>query len=357
MKKKTSRSKKRVTKLIKRMGLFIVLLVLIAILIGGRFYRYINAPNVNLANVESPYLYIPDSTTFSELKQKLNNMKVLKDSESFEWVAKRKEYTSQIKSGRYKLVDKMSNNQLVNLLRSGRQEPVKFTFNNIRSLHKLASVTGNKLMADSVELIELFDDEEYITELGFTKATLPGLFLPNTYELYWDTDADEFMMRMKKEYDRFWNEENIKKAEELGLTPDEVSALASIVDEETQKADEKPVVAGLYLNRLRIGMRLQADPTLKYALGDFTIKRLLDDDKLTDSPYNTYKYGGLPPGPIRIPSISGLKAVLNSKSHKYLYMCAKEDFSGYHNFAKTLAQHNVNARKYQKELNKRGIRR
>ncbi len=339
------------------MGLFTFILLLLAVLIGGRFYRYINAPNVDLTNVESPYILIPNGTNFFQLKAILIESGAIKDMSSFEWVAQKKDYPEKIISGRYKLVDRMSNNRLVNLLRSGRQEPLNLTFNNIRKLEQLASVVSMKLMLDSAALMDLLNNTDYISELGFNSSTLPSMFIPNTYQIYWNTDAKSFIERMKREYDSFWTDEKIKKAEAKGLSPTQVSVLASIVDEETQKADEKPKVAGLYLNRLNIGMRLQADPTLKYALGDFTIKRLLNDDKNIESPYNTYKYAGLPPGPIRIPSITGLNAVLNAEPHSYLYMCAKEDFSGYHNFAKTLAQHNLNAARYRIELNKRGIRR
>ena len=357
MKNKVKKTKRKMTRTIRRMGLFMVILVFIAILIGGRFYRYVNAANVDLNQAKTAYLHIPNGTSFAELKSILEEQGIIKDMESFVWVAQKKEYTNKIKGGRYKLVDQMSNNQLINLLRSGKQEPVKITFNNIRKVEQLASVISKKLMLDSLELLQLFNNDGYIDSIGFDKKTLPCLFLPNTYEMYWNTDAKGFVKRMKKEYNKFWTQERVEKAEERGLNLVEVSVLASIVDEETQKKDEKPIVAGLYLNRLDIGMRLQADPTLKYALGDFTIKRLLDDDKLINSPYNTYKYSGLPPGPIRIPSITGIKSVLNADDHKYLYMCAKEDFSGYHNFAKTLGQHNINAAKYRRELNKRGIRR
>ncbi|GAF05649.1 hypothetical protein JCM21142_104394 [Saccharicrinis fermentans DSM 9555 = JCM 21142] len=345
------------TRRIKRMGLFFIVLVLIAVLFGGRFYRYINAANVDLSHVETPYIYIPNGASFSELKAILEGSGVIKDMVSFEWVAQKKEYPNRIKGGRYKLEDGMSNNRLVNMLRSGKQEPVNVTFNNIRELERLAEIVGGKLMVDSAELMSLFVNDEYIGTLGFDRYTLPALFLPNTYQLYWNTDARGFVKRMKREYDSFWTSEKQSKAREKGLTMIEVAILASIVDEETQMVDEKPMVAGLYLNRLKRGMRLQADPTLKYALGDFSIKRLLNADKEVDSPYNTYKYAGLPPGPVRIPSVAGLNAVLNAKSHKYLYMCAKEDFSGYHNFAKTLSQHNANAARYRRELNRRGIRR
>lgn len=345
------------TRRFKRMGLFTIILLLLAVLIGGRFYRYINAPNVDLSRVESPYIHIPNGTNFYQLKAILQQSGAVKDMESFDWVAQKKNYPEKIIGGRYKLVDRMSNNRLVNLLRSGKQEPVNLTFNNIRKIEQLASVVSMKLMLDSASLMDLLNDTDYISELGFTPSTLPCLFLPNTYQIYWNTDSKSFVERMKREHDHFWTDEKIAKAGAKGLTPMQVSILASIVDEETQKTDEKPMVAGLYLNRLNIGMRLQADPTLKYALGDFTIKRLLNEDKTVESPYNTYKYAGLPPGPIRIPSITGLNAVLNAEPHNYLYMCAKEDFSGYHNFAKTLGQHNLNAARYRIELNKRGIRR
>lgn len=357
MKNKVKKTKRKMTRIIKRMGLFLVVIAIVAVLFGGRFYRYINAANVDLSKSKTAYIHIPNNIGFSELKIILEKSGVIKDMVSFEWVAQKKEYTNKIKGGRYRLEDGMSNNKLVNLLRSGKQEPISLTFNNIRKLEQLASVVSKKLMLDSVELVALFNDDIYVSELGFNKKTLPSLFLPNTYQVYWNTDSKSFVSRMKREYKKFWTDEKIKKAKGKGLTPIQVSVLASIVDEETQMADEKPVVAGLYLNRFKRGMRLQADPTLKYALGNFAIKRLLNEDKAVESPYNTYKYAGLPPGPIRIPSIVGVNAVLNSSSHKYLYMCAKEDFSGYHNFAKTLSQHNRNAAKYRRELNKRGIRR
>jgi len=357
MKNKVKKTKRKVTRRIKRRGLFLTVLLLIAVLLGGRFYRYINAANIDLSNTETSYIYIPNNIGFSELKILLEEAGVVKDMVSFEWVAQKKEYVDRIKGGRYQLRDGMSNNQLVNLLRSGRQEPINVTFNNIRKIEQLASVVSKKLMLDSATLVNVLNSKVYVSELGFDERTLPSLFLPNTYHFYWNTDSKGFVKRMKREYDKFWSAQKIEKAKSKGLTPIEVSVLASIVDEETQKVDEKPMVAGLYLNRLKRGMRLQADPTLKYALGDFTVKRILNEDKEIESPYNTYKYAGLPPGPIRIPSVTGINAVLNARTHKYIYMCAKEDFSGYHNFARTLAQHNANASRYRRELNRRGIRR
>ncbi len=339
------------------MWLFIVIIILSAVLLGGRFYRYIYGSNVDLIKLESPYLFIPDETSFSELKKIIEESGVVKDIESFVWVAQKKGFGDNIKGGRYRLKQGMNNNQLINLLRSGRQEALNITFNNIRKPGQLASVVSSKLMVDSAELMSIFTNDSIINALGFKRETFMAMFIPNTYQMYWNTDANGFVLRMKKEYDRFWTADRKNKAKTLGLNPIEVSILASIVDEETIMSDEKPIVAGLYLNRLNKNIRLQADPTVKYAIGDFTIQRILSKDLEIDSPYNTYKYAGLPPGPIRIPSIVGINAVLNRKEHSYYYMCAKEDFSGYHNFAKTLAQHNVNAAKYRNELRKRGIRR
>ncbi|MCW3807611.1 endolytic transglycosylase MltG [Plebeiibacterium marinum] len=345
------------TKTLKRMGLFIVVLILLALLFGVRFYRFIYGNNVVVENVECPYLYIPNGTTFSELKKIIEDNGFVKDIESFSWVAQKKEYVQHVKGGRYLLKHGMSNNQLVNLLRSGRQDALNITFNNIRKPEQLASVVSAKLMVDSAELVTLFKDVELVKKYGFTLETFPSMFIPNTYQMYWNTDAKGFVKRMKKEYDRFWTSERVSKSEKLGISPVEVSILASIVDEETIMSDEKPIVAGLYLNRLNKRIRLQADPTVKYALGDFSIQRVLSKDLEIDSPYNTYKYAGLPPGPIRFPSVEGINAVLNRREHNYYYMCAKEDFSGYHNFARSLSQHNVNAQKYRNELRKRGIRR
>ena len=211
-------------------------------------------------------------------------------------------------------------------------------------------------MVDSCEIANILNDTAYISKLGFTPETLPALFIPNTYEVYWNMSAEDFMQRMLKEHKAFWNEKRLKQAEAIGLTPIEVATLASIVEEETANQAEKPMVAGLYINRLKKGMLLQADPTVKFSLQEFGLKRILFKHLEVDSPYNTYKYAGLPPGPIRVPSYQGLESVLNYTKHNYIYMCAKEDFSGTHNFAVTSAQHAANARKYQQALNRRGIR-
>ena len=239
------------------------------------------------------------------------------------------------------------------MLRGGLQTPVKVTFNNMRDVKMLAGRISQQIEADSLSIVSLLSNSDSLNAMGFNAKTIPALFLPNTYEFYWNTTAGQFVDKMRREYDKFWNEERRNKAKAVGLTPVEVSTLASIVDKETNKTDEMARIAGVYLNRLRDGWLLQADPTLVFALGDFELKRVLNVHKEVESPYNTYKYPGLPPGPICIPSLAAINAVLSPEKHHYYYFCAKEDFSGYHNFAKTLAEHNKNAQKYQKELNKR----
>ncbi len=347
----------------KKKGEGIKLIVIAAILIvllgggvtGYKYYNYIFESNVITPDSTSTLLFIPSGASFSEVTDILKAEGYIKDIDGFEWVSQKKKYTNRVIGGCYALKHNMNNNELVNLLRLGKQTPIKVTFNNIRTLEQLAGRIADKIEPDSLELQALLNDSSVITGYGFTKETFPAMFIPNTYEFYWTTSAKKFIDRMNREYKSFWNNRRVEKAKSAGMTPIEVSTLASIVDEETVKADEKPVVAGLYINRLNKGMRLQADPTIKFVINDFTVKRILNKDLETDSPYNTYIYAGLPPGPIRIPSIQGIDAVLNHKNHKYLYMCAKEDFSGYHNFARTLKQHNQNADRYRKALRKNRI--
>lgn len=241
-------------------------------------------------------------------------------------------------------------------LKSGAQTPVNLTLPSVRTVGKLLKTVSHQLMTDSSNLARLLMDSTYCAQIGYSTETLPCLFIPNTYEVYWTMTPEAFVKRMQKEHDRFWNEERKAKAQSIGLTPEEVATLASIVEEETANNAEKPMVAGLYINRLHANMPLQADPTVKFALQDFGLRRILHTHLETDSPYNTYKHTGLPPGPIRIPSIQGIESVLNYTRHNYLYMCAKEDFSGTHNFAATFSQHLANARKYQQELNRRKIK-
>jgi UPF0755 protein len=279
----------------------------------------------------------------------------LKNEQSFDWLAGMKKYPQKVKPGRYRLKDGMSNNALINMLRSGAQEPVKLVLFGIRKKEELAGRVAKKLEADSIAMLDALNHPVQLQKLGLTPESVLTLFIPNTYELYWNTSPEEFLHRMAKEYKNFWTADRKQKAAALGLSQTEVSVLASIVQSETNQPDDKPIIAGVYLNRLHCNMPLEADPTLVWAMNDFSIKRVLNEHKRIESPYNTYKYAGLPPGPITLPTMESLDAVLNAPTHKYIYFCAKEDFSGYSNFAETLKQHMENARKYQRELSRRGI--
>ena len=241
-------------------------------------------------------------------------------------------------------------------LKNGHQEPVRLTIPESRTTDKLAGALSRKLMMDSLALSILFKDPTLCAKMGYDTATIVCLFVPNTYEVYWNTSIENLLNRMKKEHDKFWNKDRQAKAAALGLNPNKVCTLASIIDEETSNNPEKPMIARMYMNRLEKGMPLQADPTVKFALKDFALKRIYHNMLNTESPYNTYKYAGLPPGPIKVASVAGIDAVLNAPQHQYLYMCAKEDFSGTHNFASSYSEHLRNAAKYAKALNERGIK-
>ena len=338
-----------------RIGKFIILFFAAAfILVGVRGYQLYQF--VFQENVRSDYvMLISVEDTYDTVKDRLLKDEILFSEKAFKWVAKKKKYNKNVKPGRYELKRGMTTNELVNMLRSGAQKPVDITFNNVRFKEDVAGKVSKYIQADSLSILALFSDEKQIKEWDFTTETFRTMFIPNTYEMYWTISAKEFAKRMHDEYQNFWNAERKTKAEDLNISPAEVSILASIVQSETIKKDELPRVAGLYINRLKRGILLQADPTVKYAVGDFSIKRVLNKHLEIESPYNTYKYVGLPPGPICFPSIQSIDAVLNYESHKFLYMCAKEDFSGYHNFAKTLRQHNRNANIYRKALDDRKI--
>ena len=321
-------------------------------------YSRVYQPNIVLPYNTEKYIYIPTSAEFHDVVKVLSENGLLINANSFEWLAKQKKYTSNIKAGRYKINRALNNNDLVNLLRSGKQTPIKVTFNNLRNKEQLAGRIASQIEADSLSIINYITDTTFLNKLQLTSYNVACLFIPNTYEFYWNTSVEGFVNRMVKEYSSFWNSSRKKKAAAIKLNYYQVSALASIVEKEQNiKRDERPEIAGLYLNRLKKRMKLESDPTLIFALNDFSIKRVLNKDKKVDSPYNTYKHKGLPPGPICIPSINAIDAVLNASDNKYIFMCAKEDFSGYHNFAKTYAKHLINARKYQKALNKRKIMR
>lgn len=335
---------------------FLFILIVAALFGGYNFYRVVMTPNVWTTDAKPVSVYIPTHSTFEAVKDSLYVKGLIVNRKSFEWLANQKNYPSSIKAGRYILIDGMSNNEVINLLRGGMQTPVNVTFNNIRDVEQLASRISEQIEADSTSIVELLSDTEYIGRLGFNKETVLAMVLPNTYEFYWNTDANAFVSRIFQEYNKFWTQEKKDKAAQKNLTPLEVSILASIVDRETNKTDEMPTIAGVYLNRLKSGWYLQADPTLVFAAKDYTIRRVLDIHKLIDSPYNTYKNTGLPPGLICIPSISAINAVLNAEDHDYYFFCASENLNGYHNFAKTHLQHEQNAKKYHRALNQLNIK-
>lgn len=334
------------------------------VLVGGiafsgikivQLYKGVKEPNVNLDGKKATYITIPSGSTYKDVTVILYNSNIIINQASFEWVAEKKKYTNNVKPGRYKITPRMSNNSLVNLLRSGNQEPVKLVFNKIRTKERFAGIIASQIELDSTILLQKLCDETFLKKYSKTTETALTLFIPNTYEFYWNTSTEKFIERMYIEYERFWNDERLEKAKAINMTADQVITLASIVEEETIKNDEKPDVAGVYINRLKKRMRLQADPTVRFAAGDFEIKRILNKHLEIDSPYNTYRNAGLPPGPICIPTISSIDAVLNYSQHSYIYFCAKDDFSGYHAFAKSLKQHNVNAKKYRAALNRNRI--
>jgi UPF0755 protein len=338
----------RISMLLVFLGLMVMVIVVYTL------YGRIFATNVSLDEGQQLF-YIPTGSDFEFVIDELEKEGIIDNRKSFRWVAIKKEYHHHVKPGRYKLRDGLSNNELVNLLRSGNQDPVMVVFNNIRTLDQLAGKISHYLERDSAEFATYLSGPGLPARYGFDRVTFTSMFIPNTYEFLWTTSPEEFVERMHQEYEDFWKGERDRKARKINMSRTEVVTLASIVDEETIFDDENSRVAGVYMNRLHRGIPLQADPTLKFALGDFSRKRILNEDKRIDSPYNTYRYRGLPPGPISIPSIAAIDGVLDYEKHNYYYFCAKADFSGYHEFASTLSQHSRNARIYQQELDRNKI--
>ncbi|WP_101689558.1 endolytic transglycosylase MltG [Dysgonomonas massiliensis] len=341
-------------KKIVKIGLTLLcVLIVVAAALGIYAYR---VANTGFAIDKEISIQIDSTKDYDKLLADLKEKAKVESVDNFDLVAGLMQYKDNLRTGNYVIKPDMNIVDVIRNLRSGAQTPVRITFNNIRTKDDLCERLAEQLMITADDLKRKLNDENFCESLGFTTQTIVAMFIPNTYEFYWDISLDKFLSRMNKEYVKFWTDDRKSKAAAIGLTPVEVSTLAAIVEEECTYSDEYPIVAGLYLNRLKKGQKLQADPTVKFAVGDFSLKRILYAHLEVDSPYNTYKYEGLPPGPIRVPSIKGIDGVLNYTKHDYLYMCAKEDFSGYHNFAKTLAQHNINAAKYRAELNRRGIR-
>ncbi|MCJ8165867.1 endolytic transglycosylase MltG [Pontibacter sp. E15-1] len=317
-------------------------------------YQIVYTSNVDTKDRDT-FVLIPTGATYTQAMDSVEATGAIIDKLSMRFMSKLMDYDELVKPGRYKIENGWSNRQLIGALRLGKQTPLNLTFNSIRLRGQLAQKLAANVEASEEEVDSLLNDTAHLQSLGFDTTNIVSMFIPNTYEVYWTTSAPALLERMKTEYDKFWTAERKAKAEKLNLSQQQVSTLASIVQAETIKNDEKPRVAGVYLNRLQKGMLLQADPTVVFGVGDFTIRRVLNVHLRYDSPYNTYMYKGLPPGPINVPNISSIDAVLNPEQHQYIYFCAKEDFSGYHSFAVTQAEHVANARRYQRALTQRNI--
>jgi len=337
--------------------------VLIGLAIVGYFAYFIYSamflPNTNFNNAEA-YIYIKSSATYQNVREDLEPL--LKDIKSFDALASRKKYTTNIKAGKFCIKKDMTNNEIINSIRSDNI-PVKVSFNNQNSLEQLAGRIATQIEADSLSLINALQDSTFIKKNSFNTTNALGMYLPNSYEFLWNTSALDFRDRMLKEYHKFWKGTRLEKAKAIGLTTNQIMTLASIVQEESKQRSEQPKIAGVYLNRLKNNWPLQADPTLKFAAYQLpkykntVIRRILNEHKAINSPYNTYKNTGLPPGLIAMPDISAIDAVLNFEKHKYFYFAADAKKPGFHKFAKTLSQHNKNARDYQKYLSQKGVRR
>jgi UPF0755 protein len=343
-------------KTLKKIGI----VILLGLIIGGIFgYRYYNmAFGQNIPNeLKTDLVQIPTGADFDEVVEALKTQGVIENEASFRWVAAKMDYVQKsMRAGQYKIEGGISNFKLITILKR-QQTPVKFIIHNKRTLPQVAGACGRVFESDSLAFLAVLMDDGFWKKNGYNLQTAMSAFIPNTYELYWTMTPEELCLRMIKEHDIFWEKDDRKaKAKTLGFNQAQVYTLASIVETESQYKPERPRIAGVYINRLRIGIPLQADPTLVFAIGDFSMRRIYKVHTKIDSPYNTYKYAGLPPGPIYMSSISSIDAVLNAEKHDYLYFCAKPDLSRTHNYAKTLSAHNVNARNYQLWLNQQGIK-
>ena len=331
----------------------------LVIAIAGYLYCFSSFSKSN----KTQYVYIDADDNIDSVYNKVRPIANTMPYQAFRTLTHHSGYAEHVRTGRYAIHPGEGALKIWRHLKNGLQEPVNLTIPSVRTIDKLSAEIGKKMMLDSATIYHALTDEATCEKYGYDTATIACMFIPNTYDIYWNASVDKFLQRMKKESDKFWNFERTQKAKAMNMTPNEVITMASIVDEETANNAEKPMIAGMYYNRLMLrnaeypqGMPLQADPTIKYAWKRFDLKRIYNNLLYIQSPYNTYKNPGLPPGPIRIPSVAGIDAVLNHVHHDYLYMCAKEDFSGTHNFARTYEEHLQNAAKYSKALNERGIK-
>ena len=335
-----------------RTHLYIAAVGLILIICLVAFYAVTSVSRLETTQ----YLYIDDDDTQDSVVAKLRPMAHTAGMTGLTMILRHSGYGKHIRTGRYAIEPGDGAITLYRRLKNGQQKSMRLTIPEVRTMDRLAAVLGHKLMLDSATIAQALTNQDTLQQYGYDTATIASMFVPDTYDVYWNMSVSSLLARMQKEHDRFWHGDREAKAARLQLTPVEVCTLASIIDEETANTAEKPMIAGMYLNRLQQHMPLQADPTIKFALKQFELKRIWQKLLTIDSPYNTYKNEGLPPGPIKIASIKGIDAVLNRVEHDYLYMCAKEDFSGTHNFARTYSEHLQNAARYTKALNARGIK-
>ncbi len=333
--------------------LVFLLIIVVGGVVSGLGYYHLLSPQFHPE--QNVYIYIDRDDTADSVIHKIETMGNPKTMTGFKLFAKKRDLDKNVRTGKYVIKPGDSAYQLYSRISRGYKEPVNLTVGSTRTLDQLSRSLGRQLMIDSTEIATVLNNPSTIEALGYTNDNISTLIIPDTYQVYWDISAEELLERLNKEHARFWNDKRLAQAEAIGMTPDEVCTLASIVDEETNNNPEKPIVAGLYINRLKKGIPLQADPTVKYALKDFGLRRITNEHLKYDSPYNTYLNAGLPPGPIRIPTKQGIESVLNYAQHDYIYMCAKEDLSGTHNFAATYGEHMRNARKYWNALNERKI--
>lgn len=341
---------------LKIIALFIVLLAAIAGAVAYYFYNQAFGHSIHLT--EDQIVTIPINTNIAKLGKLLTEEKIISNERAFTWTAQ--QMSLKVQSGRYKIPasSTKSNRDLVGVFR-GKQLTIKLTFHNIRLKEQLAGRVAEQIEADSTDIVRLLNDASYLAELGYTPENIMSIFIPNTYEVYWNYSAEDFMTRMLKEHKKFWSTERLEKAKALGLSPSEVYTVASIVETESNYKPERPIIAGVYLNRLKKGWHLEADPTVVFAVGDFSIRRVLNRHLEVDSPYNTYKYPGIPPGPIYMASPNAIDAVLNAQEHDYMFFCAKPQEAGEpatHAFAVNHRSHINNAKRYQRWLNQQGIR-
>jgi UPF0755 protein len=339
----------------RRPGIILWLIIAAVLLLSGLYFMFrIFGPNTQPFH-DHKYFYIRTGSTYKQVIAALADQGIIRNINSFEWVAGQLHYKEHVRAGRYKIHAGMSNFAIAKLLRSGRQTPVRLVINKLRTKADLIQLVSDNLEADSGSLSAVINDPVYLRRFGFDTSNVMCFIIPDTYEFYWNTDAEKVFSKLEKAYDIFWDSTRRAEANALGLSPNKVVILASIVEEETNKNDEKPMIASVYLNRLRTGMRLSADPTVKFALNDFTLRRIYRKYTEFVSPYNTYLHPGLPPGPICTPSIKTIDAVLHAPDTDYLYFCAREDLSGYHAFAKTFKEHLQNAKRYQAALDRLNI--